>query len=212
MGYRAWERKKLNERPIYLRSVFFMLAGLQSVLHLYYDYDKVPLSAKSAETNPAPNQISGSQPPFMQTKGDLPKLVHTIILRAIGMSIFGPILYALFIRSAAWKCSLYVAALLWDVPNSRLSYIPPYHISLIIRSFVSGALLLTLWEFSNRLFSVSVAEKPQKKGQPLTSESKDPNGTLLIGLQSKREVPRVYCLFARPAAFADMGSHSPSGS
>ena len=191
MEYRAWERKKLNERPIYLRSVFFMLAGLQSALHLYYDYDKVPLSTKLAETKPAPDHISRSQPPVMQMKEDLPKLAHNIFLRAVGMSIFGPILYGLFIRSAAWKCSLYVAAVLWDVPNSRLSYIPPYHISLIIRSFTSGALLLTLWEFANRLFGAYVAQEPLKKGQPLTSESKDPNGTLLIGLQGKREVPVV---------------------
>ncbi|KAL6714877.1 hypothetical protein ACLMJK_007137 [Lecanora helva] len=62
-------------------------------------------------------------------------------------------------------------------------------------SYILNVLLLTLWEFSNRLFGVYVAQEPLKKGQPLTSESKDPNGTLLIGLQVKREVLRSFAFW-----------------
>lgn len=188
-----------------------MLAGLQSILHLYYDYDQVVLPTTTNNTESVPEQNLKKQSPVLQVRDDLPSLGRNIFLRAVGMSIFGPVLYALFIRSTAWKCSLYIAELLWDVPNSRLSYIPPYHISLIIRSFTSGSLLLTLWEVSNKVFSVYVAQEPLKKGQPLTSESKDPNGTLLIGLQSKREVAMVRSPSAQTASNADIHSRSRSG-
>ena len=168
-----------------------MLAALQSAIHLYYDYDKIALPVTSTKTESDLEQTPKAQSPALKLKDNLPLLGRNIFVRAACMSIFGPILYALFIRSVAWRSSLYIAALLWDVPNSRLSYIPPYHISLILRSFISGSLLLTLWEISNKVFSAYVAQEPLKKGQPLTSESKDPNGSLLMGLQGKKEVARV---------------------
>jgi len=194
MESRAWERKKLNERPIYLRSVFFMLAALQSLLHLYYDYDRIPLPPMEAKTE-STEHPQKEEHPLARIKPLLPTLFRNVGLRAIGMSILGPIFYALFIRRIAWSCSLYLATLLWDVPASRLSYIPPYHISLIMRSLSSGSLLITLWEASNALFGAYVAQEPIKKDQPFTSEAKDPNGSLLNGLKSKREALRV----GRPA-------------
>ena len=188
-----------------------MLATLQSIIHLYYDYDKVPLPIIPNKTQSGPGQTPEKKSPVTQLKEGLPLLGRNVVIRTACMSIFGPILYALFIRSAAWKWSLYVAAVLWDVPSSRLSYIPPYHISLIVRSFTSGSLLLLLWEISNKVFSAYVALEPLKKGQPLTNESKDPNGTLLAGLQSKREVPRVRRFCARILLLANVNSHSRSG-
>ena len=169
-----------------------MLAVLQSAIHLYYDYDKVTLPTTLTEEESAPKQHAKNQLPFTRLRDEVPQLLQTILLRAVCMGVFGPIVYALFVRSAAWKCSLYVASVLWDVPQSRLSYIPPYHISLIIRSCTSGFLLLTLWEASNKLFGAYAAQEPLKNGQPLTSESKDPNGSLLRGAQSRREVPKVW--------------------
>lgn len=168
-----------------------MLAALQSALHLYYDYDRVPLPTTPIKAESVPEQAHQEQSPVHQLQEDVPTLGRNIFLRAVGVSIFGPLFYALFIRSMAWKYSLLIAELLWDVPRSRLSYIPPYHISLIIRSFTSGSLLLTLWEVSNKAFTAYAAQEPLKEGQPLTSKSTDPNGTLLIGLQSKREVTKV---------------------
>ena len=168
-----------------------MLATLQSTIHLYYDYDRIVLPVAPHKTETGSETSSKKQSPVIRLRDDLPLLGRDILVRAACMSIFGPIVYALFIRVVAWKWSLSIAALLWDVPSSRLSYIPPYHISLIIRSFTSGSLLLVLWEISNKTFGAYVVQEPIKKGQPLTSESKDPNGTLLIGLQNKREVLRV---------------------
>ena len=168
-----------------------MLAALQSTIHLYYDYDKLGLPTTPIRREPALERDLNKPTTILQIREDLPKLARTIFLRAIGLSMAAPVLYALFFRSAAWKYSLLIAEIIWDVPHSRLSYIPPYHITLIVRSFTSSSLLLALWELSNIAFSAYAAQEPLKNGQPFTSESKDPNGTLLLGLQSRREVPRV---------------------
>ncbi len=167
-----------------------MLAVLQSGLHLYYNYDSVTLPAQ-VKTDTASEQLPGQEHPFSQIKTLLPSLVWAIGSRAAGMAFLGPLVYAFFIRRAAWNSSLYFAALLWDVPASQLSYIPPYHYSLIFRSLTSSIMLITLWEFSNSIFSAYLMRAPLKREQPLTSDSKDPNASLLNGLKAKREIIKV---------------------
>ena len=170
-----------------------MFAVLQSGIHLYSDYDRVTLPLTKAKDNPTSEVPQKKEHPIKQVRACLPLLARDVGIRSICMSIFGPLIYALFIRNTAWSCSLYLAELLWDVPASQLSYIPPYHISLIIRSLTSGTLLVALWELSNALFAAYVAQEPLKKEQPLTTGSKDPNGSLLNGIKSKRDVTRVGC-------------------
>ena len=168
-----------------------MLAITQSGLHLYYNYDSVTLPVTQAKNDTISGQPPKQEHPLSQMKTLLPSLSRKIGIRAAGMAVLGPFIYAFFIRRAAWSCSLYLAALLWDVPASQLSYIPPYHYSLILRSSTSSALLTTLWEFSNTIFSAYLVQEPLKREQPLTSDSKDPNASLLNGLRAKREIIRV---------------------
>lgn len=168
-----------------------MLAILQSGSHLYYDYDSGSLPVTRAKTGASSGQPRKQEHPIFQVKALLPNLSRKTGIQAAGMAFLGPIIYTLFIRRAAWSLSLYFAALLWDVPASQLSYIPPYHYSLILRSFTSSALLITLWEFSNAIFSAYLTQEPLKREQPLTSDSKDPNASLLNGLKAKREIVRV---------------------
>jgi nucleoporin NDC1 len=51
--------------------------------------------------------------------------------------------------------------------------------------------MIFLWDFSNFVFSLYVAQEPVKKDKPLTGDSPDPNGSLLNGLKSKKELVRV---------------------
>lgn len=168
-----------------------MLAVFQSGSHLYHDYDSGTLPVSQAKTGASSGQPRKPEHPLFQMKALLLSLLQRMFTYAAGMAILGPLVYALFVRRAAWSCSLYFAALLWDVPASQLSYIPPYHYSLIFRSFFSSALLSTLWEFSNAIFSAYLTQEPMKREQPLTSDSKDPNASLLNGLKAKRETIRV---------------------
>lgn len=190
---RAWEKKRLNERPIYLRSFFFMLAFLQAVLHLCYDYDRAFLPTADCKAKNRSNYRAHIVlAPIEQLKIAAPSLVQRVLLRATLAAISGPFIYATFIRRTAWGWALFLARMLWDMPAAvDLSYMPPYHISLLLRSLGSGFLLILLWESSNTIFSAFVAQEPLKNGQPLTDESRDPNGTLLNGLKARKEVVKV---------------------
>ncbi|KAL8935370.1 MAG: hypothetical protein Q9216_005459, partial [Gyalolechia sp. 2 TL-2023] len=90
----------------------------------------------------------------------------------------------------AWRTSLECARFLrWDIPSAaELSSIPPYHITLVFRSLTSGFCLVLLWQGSNLAFSAYLAQEPLKRGQPLTQESNDPNGSLINGLKSRKQV------------------------
>lgn len=194
-GFSPWERKQLNERPIYLRSVFFILALLQTFIHLYYDYDRVYLPVYK-KTGSAQQRSVIMIPPTSQLKTIIPSLVQTVVVRSVLVSIFGPFVFAIFIRKTAWAWTLALARILWDMPAAaELSYIPPYHIFLVLRCVGSSFLLMLLWESSNAIFSVYVAQEPLKNGAPLTEESKDPNGSLLNGLRSNKDVVKVCSIY-----------------
>lgn len=191
---RAWEKKRLNERPIYLRSVFFILALLQAYLHLYYDYDRAFLPAIGRTVrNRSTYRAHIILAPLEQLKIAAPSLIQRVLLRATFVGIISPFIYATFIRRTAWSWALFLARILWEMPAAvDPSYLPPYHISLLLRSLGSGFLLLLLWESSNTIFSAFVAQEPLKNGQPLTDESRDANGTLLNGLKARKEVVKVH--------------------
>ena len=132
------------------------------------------------------------------------------------MALAGPLIYALFLRRYAWAISYRVASSIWDLPaTGNLSYIPPYHITLIFRSFIASFLLLSLWQSSNLVFSAYLKQLPIKNGAPLSDISSDPNGTLLKGLTAKRELPSNFAFLElslisqdyrerRQAIFADI--------
>ncbi|MCJ1283842.1 hypothetical protein MMC26_003173 [Xylographa opegraphella] len=56
-------------------------------------------------------------------------------------------------------------------------------------------MLLCLWEFSNAAFSAYVGQAPLKNGQPLTTDSRDPNGSLINGLKAKKEITRTFAFW-----------------
>ncbi|KAL9604978.1 MAG: hypothetical protein Q9219_000166 [cf. Caloplaca sp. 3 TL-2023] len=188
---RSWERQRLNERPIYLRSLYLGLALLQAVQHLGSDYDRIRSSLTDVQHRSPPNAgPSTAINPIERMKSSIIGLLQEIGFISLGSSILGPIIYSLTVRQTAWRTSLACARFLrWDIPTTaELSYIPPYHYTLVFRSLFSGFCLLLLWRASNLAFSAYVAQEPLKRGQPLTQESHDPNGSLINGLKSRKQV------------------------
>lgn len=72
-----------------------------------------------------------------------------------------------------------------------------------------------IWEVSSSLFAVFMAQAPLKKDQPLSSNSRDANGTLITGLNAKRDVVKMFAFWElviisqdfidrRKAIFADI--------
>lgn len=168
-----------------------MLAFVQTGLHLYYDYDRVfrPLSPETRAADQRP-RVVGS--PMAQVQASALFLLRQAFFRSVVISVVGPFVYTLFLRSTTWSWVLSLARLFWDMPAVvEMSFMPPYHISLLSRSFVSSFFLILLWESSNAIFSAFIAQEPLKKGVPLTDASQDPNRTLLNGLRASKGVVKV---------------------
>ena len=201
--YRAWERNKLNERAIYFRTFFFLFAIIQATLHQYYDYDEVSpphsiLKEKAAGTDSVGihtrflTHIDTLSPMFRWDPQNWAKsLPENIVLRTFATSLVVPFIYQIFVRRKAWAWCLTFASILWDIPETPLSFIPPNYPSLVRYTITAGFQLVFLWQASNALFLAYVSQPPIKRGQPLSSDSVDPTGTLLNGLKSRKEIPKV---------------------
>ena len=177
-----------------------LLAITQGLCHLGLDYDRVSLSVdrekpaigSQEEKSALEKKVPLNVQPLEELKIRIPSAFRMMGLQSAAIAILAPVVYALFIRNRAWEISMFFARLLWDVaPVTDLSYIPPYHISLIWRSLTSSFLLLLLWQSANVIFSTFFAQEPLKKGQPFSINSADPNGSLLDGLKSTKEINKV---------------------
>lgn len=51
------------------------------------------------------------------------------------------------------------------------------------------------WETTSFFFSALLSQEPLKKGMPLSTGSKDPNGTLITGLRAKRDVVKTFAFW-----------------
>lgn len=195
---RVHERAKLNERPIFLRSLYFILAAFQSFWHLYCDNDRIRLPITNRK--PEASSEQGTHvvvSPFKQIKRQIPVVLRSSGIRVVLSVLSGWFVYWLLLRQFAWGWTVFFAKLVYDLPRSQAhaTGIPPYHIYLIFRSMLSSFLLMLLWESSTLLFTAFATEEPLKLGRPLTDASKDPNGSLLNGLKSKKELPRTFAFW-----------------
>ncbi|MCJ1414619.1 hypothetical protein MMC32_000946 [Xylographa parallela] len=174
-----------------------MLATTQALVHLYYDYDRIvlPIGPPGPVAGPDGNS-NDKKTPLDQLKLTARARIINVTTRAVAISILGPFLYALCIRWIAWPWTVRIARVIWNIQrDSPPPRFPPYHIGLILRSLTAGLMLLCIWEFSNIAFGAYVAQAPLKNGQPLTTDSRDPNGSLLNGLKSKKEIPRTFAFW-----------------
>lgn len=201
---KAYERARLNERPIFFRTNMILLGIAQALYHVYADLNRinVPLpkvSAKQDTANPTPPAVTGPS-----IGRDLTSIKsHQIMFNksiafAMVMAFVGPFVYSVLnLRTFSWHLSLQWAELLWvSIPrNSRMSPTPPYIGDLLGRYAAAAFFLSYLWEFTNRAFSVGLAQPPiklvNKEERVLSEGSNKPNATLISGLKAKRDVVRT---------------------
>ncbi|RDL37798.1 Nuclear envelope protein [Venustampulla echinocandica] len=197
-------RPILNERPIYLTTFFYILAFVQAGCHIFYDYDRIDLPVMKTRPQASPNQTTHLVvPPMAQLKGRLPSLILTSAQRAIVVALVTPIVYSMdlgvypySIRKFAWSFTRSWASIFWNLPKTTSPPAKfPWRFDLIVRTMLSGFLLLMLWELGNAAFSVYVAQEPLKNERPITHESRDPNGSLLTGLRGKKLQTRAFAFW-----------------
>lgn len=145
-----------------------------------------------------PNSTEGKQELIVVPKSPLAQLqaaIGTMVQNAITLVIIttlsGPFIYFVFMRSAAWSFALRLGSTMFSIPKTVKPSGLTDLTTLVFRFAWSSLLLALLWELSNQAFTIYTAQDPVKKGQPLTAESKDPNGSLIAGLKAKKDIPRT---------------------
>ncbi|KAG2420691.1 hypothetical protein HFD88_000305 [Aspergillus terreus] len=195
---RPHERASLNERPIYLYTCHFLLAVVQSVAHLYYDYDQVPIPVAKRAAGATDKRTHPLDSVSKRIQAALPRLILDGFARSTIVAGTFPVVYTVLFRRPAWSFTMYWARLFWDFPRSAADppgFLPGIGLGLVPRTIFSGGLLVLCWQTANLFFSVFISKEPLKRGQPLTSEAKDPNGSLLTGLKAKKETVKAFAFW-----------------
>ena len=183
---RSYERERLNERALFFRKLFITLGVGQAFVHLYKDYDRIDFI--ELETSPRQRLL----------KSATSKLFPSFML-TISTLIGFPFLYVLVppVRTLGWTQAYAFFKAFYSLPKqTKPGGVAPL-MGLLGRFLYQGFLLTWLWQFTNMAFDIYIAQEPLKNGHAITDDSKDPNGTLLKGLKSKKEILKVSLLALR---------------
>ncbi|KAJ9642390.1 hypothetical protein H2199_004770 [Coniosporium tulheliwenetii] len=183
---KSYERPRLNERPIYLRTLFICLAVVQSAVHLYNDYAGVDIPVEATSPKPDDPNPTPARSPYAQIWDQKLKIFLKGTMRVLGTVVVGSFIYYIFIRQTAYRIAFALAKPFFHLPKTAKPGSIASLGDLAGRFILHGSILLCIWEFANAVFSAYVALGPLKKDRPITDDSKDPNGTLLNGLKSRK--------------------------
>ncbi|KAH6848276.1 nucleoporin protein Ndc1-Nup [Chaetomium sp. MPI-CAGE-AT-0009] len=185
--YFTADRARLNEKPLFLISHLVLLGAYQALQHLFRDVDRLSLGvARPQNGNGKPEEGDASHQ-VRRFRDQLPAmLIYTLNHSVIGI-ILSVILYPLTVRGAVWKTTLVFLRPIYSLPRSNMLPVSlPYSIPALFRCFLVGLILMFAWTAANTAFSLFLVKHPLKNGKALTSDSKDPNGSLLNGLKNKK--------------------------
>ncbi|KAF2692180.1 hypothetical protein K458DRAFT_285450 [Lentithecium fluviatile CBS 122367] len=192
-----YERIRLNERPLFLRYMFVALAVVQAIIHLWHDYDRIELPALKPNSD---REAAAKKEPATRPSQALSQKLKPMGMLALILSIFtsvaGSAFYFLGFRHFLWEHYYNVARRVVSLSRTRTQPVglPPFF-PLVLMFITEGTLLTLIWQFSNKAFDVYISQPPLKKDKPITSESKDPNGSLLNGLKAKKETVHAISLW-----------------
>lgn len=180
-------RVRLNEKPIFFTVHFLVLGVVHGILHISRDDDRLRLGTTKLRANDAP----ASAPPrpwSTRLMSEVPLLAHRALIQTLAVLLLNIVFYHAVVRNLAWRVALIIFRPFYTMPKTNLVPATYGGISFPLWLKCSGTsfMLVFLWLAGNRMFSMFLVRPPMKNGNPLTSESKDPNGSLLNGLKSKK--------------------------
>ncbi|KAK4207603.1 nucleoporin protein Ndc1-Nup [Rhypophila decipiens] len=194
--YFTADRARLNERTIFFTTHFVILGIAQALVHVFKDNDRLSLGT-TKQLSGGEKQKAGEQANQYKNFWDQ---VPNIIIWTMNMSLAGLassiIIYALFLRTTIWRTMLFFLRPFYSLPRTNMvpvSY--PFSVNTLFRCWIASLLMLSIWTVANVAFSIFLVKEPLKKGKPLTSESKDPNGSLLNGLKSKKLAIKAFAMW-----------------
>lgn len=191
---RAHDRVKLNERPLFLRLLFFVLAMVQTISHIKDDYDSIDVSSLKPKKDREDGTPPGAARKPSPRQALVTRLPGTFTTASVGTAIallLGTSAYFFVFRNLIWDyyysfSRSFISLSKMSKPTGVAPFMP-----LVWGFMVEGTLLMILWHFVNQAFGLYIAQEPLRNDQPITNDSKDPNGTLLNGLKSKKDAVKV---------------------
>ncbi|KAI1269836.1 nucleoporin protein Ndc1-Nup [Xylariaceae sp. FL1019] len=187
-------RARLNEQAVFYTVSLTVLGVVQSIVHIAYDRDSMVLGTVRAKTA----DEGAKSEAWIECAGWIPVTVLRSGMFAIASGLFNYVILYHFLRKSSWSWSMWFFR--WwhsELPKSNL---PPYSggpwsFWMLLRTIWASFLLSLLWQFADVAFRVQLSREPLKNGQPLTTESKDPNGSLLNGLKSRKERVSAFAMW-----------------
>ncbi|KAK1983165.1 nucleoporin protein Ndc1-Nup [Colletotrichum cereale] len=191
--YSGGERARVNERMLCFYCYMAISAVVQAIFHFYHDTDKLIIDVSRSEGADA--KVSGDAS-LSKVLGEVPAILIQSSVRCLSVAPIAAVVHMLFLRSFVWGWALFFLRPFYNIPKTNmLPPTQPWDMPLFFRCAVAGFLLNILWKTANHAFSTFMVKPPLKNGKPLTSESKDPNGSLLNGLKSKKDQIRCFALW-----------------
>ncbi|KAK4242132.1 nucleoporin protein Ndc1-Nup [Achaetomium macrosporum] len=185
--YFVSDRARLNEKPIFLTTHLVLLGVYQALQHLFRDIDRLSLGVVRPQNGSGKPEDGDSSLQVRRFRDQLPViLLYTINQSFFSLMISG-VVYPIFFRAPIWKSTMAFLRPIYNLPRSNM--VPPtlpYSFSNILRCYLVSLMLMFAWTAANTAFSLFLVKSPLKNGKPLTSDSKDPNGSLLNGLKNKK--------------------------
>ncbi|KAH7320240.1 nucleoporin protein Ndc1-Nup [Stachybotrys elegans] len=192
--YFSGDRARLNERPLYLSCYLAVCALIQTVQHFQFDLDRLDLRISNQSGEKQRN--SGSEASSQIILKRIPAVfIQSAVHAAIALPITHIAYYFIF-RSMLWGWVLMFLRPFYNLSKSNI--MPPFSAFdgfLLVRCIYVGTLVFFMWAVANIAFSSFMVQEPLKHGKPLTSEAKDPNGSLLNGLKSPKMPVKSFAMW-----------------
>ena len=197
----------MSERPIFFLSFFFTLGTVHGVYHIATDVDMLNLGIiypkkfrQHDKTKKDEDEVQEQDEEERSLGKAMNSKLPTALTRAATTTgialVVHSVFYALFLRPIAWAWTLAFLRRFYNLPKSNmLPSTYPYQLWLFLRMLWSGSLLSFLWAAGNMGFTMLMKAEPLKQSHPLTSESKDPNGSLLNGIKNKKLSVRCFAMW-----------------
>ncbi|KAI1110993.1 nucleoporin protein Ndc1-Nup [Nemania sp. NC0429] len=188
----ATGRSRLNEHAVFYTTSLVLLGLVQGVVHVALDQNRLLLGVVKM-TREGDVAAGKTTPENLSSKVRrwTPVLVVRSGVLAVTVALANYAVLYYFLRRSAWRSSMWFFRIFYsDLPKYNLPLgSAPWSFWMLGRTIWASFLLGLLWYLGDIAFRVQLTREPLKKGQPLTAESKDPNGSLLNGLKSKK--PRI---------------------
>ncbi|KZL77477.1 nuclear envelope protein (nucleoporin protein Ndc1-Nup) [Colletotrichum tofieldiae] len=191
--YSGGERARVNERTLCFFCYMAISAVVQAIFHFYHDNDKLIIDVSRSEGGEV--KVSGDAS-LNKVLGEVPAILIQSSVRCLSVAPVAGVVHMMFLRSFIWGWALFFLRPFYNIPRTNmLPPTQPWDLPLLFRCAVAGFLINVVWKTANHAFSTFMVKPPLKNGKPLTSESKDPNGSLLNGLKSKKDPVRCFALW-----------------